>query len=367
MIASARTALTRSLALAQELGDFDYQQRATLDLWLFLARSAASREALDFARGYEEIALGRDRQSEAVADWIVGIPLTYMSAHSEAAARLQAAIEHYPAERRKLDLVRFGTDLRASASAHLTVNQLSLGRLDAASQTALFSVDEARASGHPSALCISLAWAAGFVFLSLDEWDRAGQFGEELIDCGYKHALRPFHAAGLCVRGSLAVKRGDPRTGIDLLRSGLAEMKNVSYLLFYPFYVAELAAALGAIGRVDHAVADLDAALQLAAEIDYRWFVPELLRVKGELLALDGADSAAAAEDLFRRSMSQAAGQRALYWELCTATSLAELMRRQQRYAEARSVLAPVYDRFAEGLTTSRLRRAKLLLEQLVQ
>jgi non-specific serine/threonine protein kinase len=367
MIAPAHAALMRALALAQELGDFDYQQRATHDLWLFMARSAASKEALVFARGYEDIARGRDRHSQAVADWIVGIPLTYMAAHGEAAERLQRAIDYYPIEHRKLDVVRFGADLRASASAHLTVNLLSLGYPDTASRTALFSIDEARAIGHPGALCISLAWAAGFVFLSLDETDRAEHFGEELIDCGYKHSLRPFYAAGLCVRGSLAARRGDPGTGIELLRSGLAEMKSAAYLLFYPFYVAVLAAALGASGRIDEGLSELDAALNLAAEIDYRWFVPELLRAKGELLGLRDPDDVAAAEALFRRSMSLAHDQQALYWELCAAASLAELMRRQGRHADAQSVLAPVYDRLTDGLATSRVRRARLLLDQIVQ
>jgi non-specific serine/threonine protein kinase len=117
------------------------------DLWLFQARSAASKETLVLARQYEEIARTRDAQSRAVADWIVGIPLTYMAGHGEAAERLQRAIERYPVDRRRLDLVRFGADLRASASAHLTVDLLSLGQLDAASRTALFSIEEARGTG----------------------------------------------------------------------------------------------------------------------------------------------------------------------------------------------------------------------------
>jgi non-specific serine/threonine protein kinase len=163
MSASARAAFTRALALAEELGDFDYQQRATHGLWLFLGRSAASKEALVFARRYEDVARTRDLQSQAVADWIVGIPLSYMAAHGEGAQRLERAIEHYPVDRRSLDFIRFGSDLRASASAHHTVNLLSLGRLDDASRTALFSIEEARVTGHPTVLCVSLAWAAGFV------------------------------------------------------------------------------------------------------------------------------------------------------------------------------------------------------------
>jgi len=364
MTASARAALTRALALAEALRDFDYQQRATHGLWLFLGRSAASREALVFAHRYEDVVRTGDHQSRAVADWIVGAALTYMAAHGEAAQRLERAIEHYPADRRRLDLVRFGGDLRASASAHHTVNLLSLGRLDDASRTALFSIEEARGTRHPSVLCVSLAWAAGIVFLNLGEWDRADQFGDELIDLAYKHSLRPFHAAGLCLRGSLAAKRGNPDVGVDLLRASLAEMKKASYLLFYPFYVAELAAALGSIGRIGDGISELDEALHFA-EIDYRWFVPEILRVKGDLLALRSSDDVAPIESLYRRSMTEAREQQALYWELCSATSLAELMQRQNRHGETRSVLATVYDQFTEGFSASRVRRAKVLLDQM--
>jgi non-specific serine/threonine protein kinase len=364
MTAPARAALTRALALAEALRDFDYQQRATHGLWLFLGRSAASREALVFAHRYEDAVRTGDHQSRAVADWIVGGALTYLAAHGEAAQRLERSIEHYPADRRRLDLVRFGSDLRASASAHHTVNLLSLGRLDDASRTALFSIEEARGTCHPSVLCVSLAWAAGIVFLNLGEWDRADQFGDELIDLAFKHSLRPFHAAGLCVRGSLAAKRGNPEAGMDLLRAGLAEMKKASYLLFYPFYVAELAAALGAIGRIGEGISELDEALHLA-EIDYRWFVPEMLRVKGDLLALRSSDDVAPIESLYRRSMTQAREQQALYWELCSATSLAELMQRQNRHGEARSVLTTVYDQFTEGFSASRVRRSKVLLDQM--
>ena len=84
---------------------------------------------------------------------IVGTMLTYMAAHGEAAQRLERAIEHYPTDRRRLDLVRFGSDLRASASAHHTVNLLSLGRLDDASRTALFSIEERRAAPVIRACC----------------------------------------------------------------------------------------------------------------------------------------------------------------------------------------------------------------------
>jgi non-specific serine/threonine protein kinase len=364
MIAPAREVLMRALTLAQELGDFDYQQRAFHGLWLFSARSMAMNDALAHARRYEEVARDHEPQSQAIADWLIGITQLYLGQHRAASMRLQRAIDRYPIESRDRDMVRFVNDLRASAFGHLSVSLLSLGLLDAASQVATNAVEEGRGTNQPIILCIALAWEA-VCFLSLGDLATAERYGDELVDYSYKHALRPFHAVGVCVRGSLAARRGDAQSGLDPLRRGLAEMQETSYLLFYPFFRAELAAALGATGRVDEGLAETDTALRVAAETGYHWFVPELLRVKGELLALRDSDDPTDVEHLFRRSLSLAGEQQALYWELCAAISLAELLRDEHREAEARAVLAPVYDRFTEGFSAAKVQRAKVLLNQL--
>jgi non-specific serine/threonine protein kinase len=365
MSARAREMLMEALALARAFEDFDYQQRATCGLWLFSARSMALNDALAFAREHEEVARGRDFQSRATAAWLVGIPQTYVAAHVEAGERLQWAIEHYPAARRRLDMMRLGADVRSSALAHNTVNLLSQGLLDAAARTAESAIEEARETSQPFALCVALAWAAGFVSLSLGEFDRARDFGEELVDHAFKHGLRPFHAAGRCVRGSLAARRGEAEAGVEALRSGLAEMQQAKYLLFYPFFRTELAVALSGISRFDDGLGEIDEALRFAMETEYRWYVPEILRTKGELLARRGSDDPASIEHLFRQSMKQANGQQAIYWELSAATSLAELLQRQRREGEAFSVLSPVYSRFTEGFSASRVMRAKALLDEL--
>jgi hypothetical protein len=66
----------------------------------------------------------------------------------------------------------------------------------------------------------------------------------------------------------------------------------------------------------------------------------ELVRVKGELLLLQGAPgTAAAAEDHFRQALDWARRQGALSWELRAATSLARLLRDRDRIDEARDLL----------------------------
>ena len=57
--------------------------------------------------------------------------------------------------------------------------------------------------------------------------------------------------------------------------------------------------------------------------------------------------------------------QNAKSWELRAATSLARLWQSQGKRAEARELLAPVYDWFTEGFDTADLKDAKALLSEL--
>ena len=66
-------------------------------------------------------------------------------------------------------------------------------------------------------------------------------YGDELVSIAYKHGLRPFHATGRCVQGSLEAKDGNPDIGVASLRPGLGEMQDARYLLLYPFFQTKLA------------------------------------------------------------------------------------------------------------------------------
>ncbi len=70
-------------------------------------------------------------------------------------------------------------------------------------------------------------------------------------------------------------------------------------------------------------------------------------------------------ETLLRKAVEIAANQQAESLHLRAATSLARLWQRQGKQAEARALLAPVYDWFTEGFDTQDLKDAKALLEEL--
>jgi len=132
---------------------------------------------------------------------------------------------------------------------------------------------------------------------------------------------------------------------------------------FLPHNIALLAAACDTAGQIEEGLTLLDDALEMSERTGERWFAAELHRHKGQSLLRRGHTEAA--EELYRKALSIAREQEAKLWELRAAVSLARLRRDQDRRAEARDLLAPVYGWFTEGFDTPDLKEARALLDQL--
>jgi len=130
-------------------------------------------------------------------------------------------------------------------------------------------------------------------------------------------------------------------------------------------FLGELAEALGHVGQIAEGLAAVDEAIERSDRTEEGWIVAELLRIKGELLLLQGGQGAGvAAEDHSRQALDWARRQGALSWELRAATSVARRLRDHGRPVDATAVLRPVYDRFTEGFGTADLIAAKQLLDE---
>ncbi len=78
-----------------------------------------------------------------------------------------------------------------------------------------------------------------------------------------------------------------------------------------------------------------------------------LVHRKGEAMMLSDTSNTSAAEDHFRRSLEVAHRQRALSWELRTATSVARLRPDRRRRRESRELLAAINGHVSEGVETA--------------
>ena len=180
-----------------------------------------------------------------------------------------------------------------------------------------------------------------------------------------RHALSMWHAYARCIQALRPVKRGDVNAEGRVLRPAFDELRETRFSYHYTGFLGALAEGLGSAGRVTEGLAAIEEAIERSERTEERWSMAELLRVKGDLLLLQGAPNAAAAAEVSWQALDWARRQELLSWELRGATSLARLWHRQRRTSQARKLLAPVYGRFSEGFGTADLFAAKAVLEAL--
>ncbi|MGH8502428.1 MAG: ATP-binding protein [Gammaproteobacteria bacterium] len=360
-------AWTRALDIAERLADTEYQLRALWGLWAYRQHSGAYRSALALARRFSELAATEaDSADLPIADRMIGSSLHYLGDQRAARSHLERMLNHYVAPVYRSHKVRFIYDQPVITRGILTQIIWLQGWADQAIRAARLAVEDARAADHPASLCWALVEAACPVALYTGDLAALERSLTLLLDHATRHALSMWHAYGRKLQGLLLIKRGDGDAQARVLRPALDELREASFALHHTGFLSTLAEGLGAAGRVTEGLAAIDEAIAQSERTEERWSVAEVLRVKGELLLLQGEPNATAvAEEHFLHALDWARRQELLSWELRAATSLARLWHQQGRTSRARELLTPVYDRFAEGFRTADLKAAKGLLEAL--
>lgn len=187
---------------------------------------------------------------------------------------------------------------------------------------------------------------------------------EALAELSEEQVFPYWRALAAELRGVLLVHEGDEDEGVRLIKEGAAIRDRLGFGLFRPLVPTALASFYLDSGKRDQAVPLLDRTLTLVHQTGERWIGPELLRLRGNVVALEAADPRRA-ENWFERSLDLARSQSAKSWELRAATSLARLWAEQGERHKAHDLLAPIYDWFTEGFDTPDLIQAKELLDGL--
>ena len=223
-------------------------------------------------------------------------------------------------------------------------------------------VEEALSLGHILTLTHALSDGACPIALLTGDIDASERFTAMLDAYTRANALDVWHAYAECYHGQQQIARGDARNGVRRLNQALRQLEARGF-----FYHTVLLCALGEgfaqTGQFIEGLATIDEALSHCLQTGEAWCRPELLRVRGRLLAGNGElDDASAC---YRQSLDEAQAQDALCWMLRSATDLARLADARGDRAEARNLLAPIHARFTEGFTSGDFVAATRLLREL--
>jgi predicted ATPase len=197
----------------------------------------------------------------------------------------------------------------------------------------------------------------------LHQYQRGGA-GEPALGAAATAATHGFsiRAAQAAIFGGWArAAAGDgDGDGVDELRAGLDAYLATGAELDHPYYLGLLGDAVARTAGLAEGLAVLEEAVELVGTARPFYYLPELHRLRGDLLAADGRPAEAA--DAYRRAMELAAGHGTRSAELRAAIGLCRLPE-PARPAGALAELRRLHDQFEEGFGTPDLLAARALLE----
>jgi len=334
------------------------------EIWVHRTNTGEHAAALAVAQRFYTLALEHaDPATLPIADRMIGVSYHYLGDQTNAWRHIERMLSADVDPQRRSPFIRFWFDQKVAGRVVLARILWLRGFADQAWRTVQSAVGDAEALADPATLCYALSHGGCLVALWVGNLAAAERYAETLLDHSRKHGFAPWNDFASRLKGVVLVKTGDLDAGSPLLRAGLDEITDPNSGLWFLTGLSEMAEALGHAGRIADGLATVERGIDRSQR---GWLAPELLRIKGELLLLQGtAGTTEAVEDVFRQALDGARRQETLSWELRAATSLARLLRNRSRPSDAMAVLQPVYDRFTEGFDTADLQAASRLLYEL--
>jgi predicted ATPase len=188
---------------------------------------------------------------------------------------------------------------------------------------------------------------------------------EALLTLATAHGFPLWAGFGTYWRGWVLALQGQGAAGLAQMHQGTTAVLATGQELGRPFCLVQLAEAAGHVGQVAEGLRLLGEALVVMADSGRGDLLAEAYRIQGEFLLRHAVPDAAQAEACFHQALVIARRQQAKSWELRTAMSLSRLWQRQGKRAEARELLALIYNWFTEGFDTADLQEARALLKEL--
>ena len=358
-----RRAFSHARALLGDNGTPKEQMTVLWGTYLAHGMQAEHEAARDVARQFLALA-AHDRHPavSALANRFMGQTLFMMGEFADARLHLEQTLALCAANQETIIAYRrFGIDDQTGALSHLAASLLILGYPEQSAAAAGEALTRARALGLVFTTALSLSLAAVLGILGGN--DELAAYADEATAYSAEHGLADPENWARFAQGSRLAHSGNPQRGIELMRGAMAAAESNADRTRRTFYLGHVASAHAIRGEVRAGLAVLDQAFGIVETANERFFEAELYRLQGTMLAAVGRSSEG--EAALRRALTTAARQRARWWELRAATSLARHLTNEGKPHEASAVLDPVYSWFGEGFETRDLKDAKALLDKL--
>jgi predicted ATPase len=353
---------TRTVELCRQVGDEGALAAVLWQAWLFHYTRADHVAATAIGRELEErMTDAVDPAAQIVAHVPLGLSLFAIGKPLEARAKLEQAIRTYSGQKGGPVAYRYGMEVGAVAHAYRAWCLGMLGYSEQAMEGRGVLLEILERINHPFTLARGLNWCS-MVSVVQRDWHGALRFADRAIKVAREYDLQLVVALGLAMRGiaqaavePVAKSAAEMRDALNIYRGTGARFQT-------PFLLSLFAEAALARNDWTDGISAISEALSLIEETGEGHVVPEVYRIRGDLLA--GSKKGDPEAD-YLRAIELARVQGTRLFELRAAKSLARLWADQHKQAEARDLLVPIYEWFTEGFSTPDLKTAKEQLERL--
>ncbi|MCA1443963.1 winged helix-turn-helix domain-containing protein [Ensifer sp. IC4062] len=337
-VSEMHDAFGRGLDIARRLQLGAHALRGSWGLWAHSILAGDYKESLALARNFEGPAYeSQDIAAILTADHMLALSHHFLGDQDSAYRLLKGVMEGDQGPARANHTNHAQVDGKTAALSLLMRILWLKGQADQALQIARDCAADVLSLDHDLSICYGLAIGSIPVAIWTGELDLARELNAYLADRTKRRGLRHWQiwAEGFAVAlGSTAPL---PQDGSGMQDECFATLSRQS------------------VGP---------AAFERLYSETHLWCGPELMRRKAEEV-LRSAGSAADAETMLTEALALAERQGAVAWELRVATSLAELLRYDDRANEIRVRLGSVLERLQEGHSTTDYLKASAVLASL--
>jgi class 3 adenylate cyclase/predicted ATPase len=357
----------RARELCRELGDTPQLVPVLHGLWSYHIVRAQHTSA--FALGEQVLQLGAATNDDGLllqGNMEVGWSYFFLGELEQAREHLERVLTLYDHERHSSHAFTYGDNPATSARCALASVLWLLGYPDQALRCSEENLAILRSLvQHPYSVAFGFTLAA-FLRQYLGDPPAARALAEEAVAISEAHSLAFIGAMASMFEGWARTREGELDEGMAEMRRGVAAQLATGAELGGPYWLWLLAEVCQRTGAAREGLALLDDADATLERTHERYWEAEIHRLRGRLLLATAEPTApASAEACYRRALEVARRQGARSLELRAAVSLSRLWQAADRHDEARELLAPIYERFTEGLDHPELREAAALLDEL--
>ncbi|MFV3129041.1 ATP-binding protein [Niveispirillum sp. KHB5.9] len=315
----------RTLEIAEQVGDTDYQSRALWALWVDRTNAGEPVAAMGIAERFADLAARQgDRADIDIADRMRARSLLFQGRFAEAQDRITFMLDRYIPPVNRAHTVRFQYEQRSVARITLARVLWMRGFPDQAICEVEATIADVTEQRHDLTLAHVLSDAACAIALLNGDLDRADQYIALLRRLTKAHSLDVWNTYADGFAGELLIRRGALAAGLSLLDGALERLRRTNFVLYQTDMMLAQAQGLSLAGRPQAGLATIDAALARCARTGEAWYLAELHRVRGDIL-LSMHDRKAEAKGEYETALSIARAQQAPCWEVRAVAGLERL------------------------------------------